>query len=52
MQRSSAGKKFEAKMGDEPQPGEIVLHTALLLELSTAGSWANGNSVLYLILIE
>ena len=32
-------------MGHDPQPGEIVLHAALLSELSTAGSWANENSV-------
>ena len=37
-------------MGRDPHPGEIVLHTALLSELSTAESWANGNSVLYPIL--
>ena len=39
-------------MGHDPQPGEIVLHAALLSELSTAGSWANENSVLYPILSE
>ena len=37
-------------MRHEPQLGEIELHTALLSELSTAGSWENGNSVLYPIL--
>ena len=45
-------KKFWASMGHDPQPGEIVLHAALLSELSTAGSWANENSVLYPILSE
>ena len=37
-------------MGHDPQPGEIVLHTALLSEPSTAGSWATENSVLYPII--
>ena len=43
-------ENFRLKWDMSPSP--VVLHTALLSELSTAGSWANGNSFLYPVLSE
>ena len=48
--KSSWKKNLRLKWDMSPSP--VVLHTALLSELSTAGSWANGNSFLYPVLSE